>query len=202
MKSAELVDQLAGWIQASPFSGGTLRTVHCLRVWKSVPIPSLGEIAVVSVRHQVPLTSRAPELFVVELWGLCSGEVGDADVARICAQVAVVRAWYDELLEDAEVEGRRRVHRLSVHANLIGNSIASSPLIDALSLHGREVAFWTSTVAGGSAGFLPHFREERPVAPSALATMLDHLPWAAPPVQVQTAEDDSSHSILLATPFA
>jgi hypothetical protein len=199
MKSADLVDQLAGWIQASHPAGGPVRTLHCFRVWKSVPIPSLGEVAVISVRHQVPLASRAPELLVVELWGLCSGEVGDADVARICAQLATVRAWYDEILEDAEVEGRRRVHRLSVHANLVGDSIAFSPLIDALSLHGREVAFWTSRIVDGTADFMPHVREARSVAPSALAAMLDHLPWAAPPVQVQTAGDGTSPPILLAT---
>ena len=199
MKSADLVDRLAGWIQESHPGAGALRTLHCLRVSKCVPISSLGEVAAVSVRHQVPLTSRAPELFVVELWGLCPGEVGDADVARICAQLSAVRAGYDEILEDAEVEGRRRVHRLSVHANLIGTSIASSPLIDALSLHGREVAFWTSRVVEGRAEFLPHVPEARPVAPSALATLLDHLPWTTPPVQVRTAEDGTSPSILLET---
>jgi hypothetical protein len=181
VKDVDLALQLVRWLESPGHLPGTLRNLHCRRVWESVPGPSLGDVTAVSVRHHVPLVSRAPELFVVDLWDLRPGEVGDADAARMCARLAAYRAWYDELLEDAEVAGRRRRHRLSVHGNIIGASVAASPLVDLLSLHGREVAFWTYRVAEEHAEFEPYYREERPCPPSPLKAMLDHLPWRTPP---------------------
>ena len=192
MDQANLVDDLAAWVEASHPTGGTRRNLHCSRIWKAVPGPSLGGVSVVSVRHQVPLVSRAPDLFVVELWDLRPGEIGDSDAARMCAQLAAYRAWYDEILEEAEIQGRGRRHRFSVHGNLVGASIGASPLIDVLSLHGREVAFWTCRRSEDGTDFLPHFGEERSTAPSPLSAMLDHLPWRAPPLKVQTSDDSKS----------
>jgi hypothetical protein len=189
VKDSDLLVRFVRWIEASFHPLETLGNLHCSRVWKSVPGPSLGDVTAVSVRHQVPLVSRAPELFVLELWDLLPREVGDADVARMCARLASYRAWYDELLEDAEVEGRRRRHRFSVHGNLVGASVAATPLVDLLSLHGREVAFWTYRVSEGGAEFEPHVREEQPVAASPLVWMLDHLPWEPPPRQIRVPED-------------
>jgi hypothetical protein len=150
-------------------------------------------VTAVSIRHHVPLVSRAPELFVVDLWDLRPGEVGDADAARMCARLASYRAWYDELLENAEVEGRRRRHRLSIHGNLVGASVAASPLVDLLSLHGKEVAFWTYRLGEGSAEFEPHYREDRPAPVSPLGALLDHLPWEAPTDQVRASEGASTN---------
>jgi hypothetical protein len=189
MKDADLIDQLAAWIETSHRPAGVRGSLHCLRVWKSVPAPGLGEVAAVCVRHQIPMVPSAPEHFIVELWDLRPAEVGDADVARICGHLAAYRAWYDAILEDAEVQGRRRMHRLTVQANLVGSSIAGSPLIDVLSLHGREVAFWTWRRGNGLVEFVPHWSETQAAAPSPLGTMLDHLPWGAPPLQVQAVND-------------
>jgi len=127
------------------------------------------------------------------------GEVGDADAARICARLASYRAWYDELLEDAEVEGRRRRHRLSIHGTLVGASVAASPFVDLLSLHGREVAFWTYRLGEGSAEFEPHYREERSSPPSPLGAMLDHLPWEGPADRLRAPGGESSNLPILPT---
>jgi hypothetical protein len=64
---------------------------------------------------------------------------------------------------------------------VVGASIAASPLVDLLSLHGREVAFWAYRLSEGGAEFEPYYREERPSPPSPLSAMLDHLPWRTPP---------------------
>ncbi len=184
VKDVDLVQQLVRWLENPSHPPGTLRSLHCTRVWRSAPGLSLGDVTAVSIRHQVPLVSRAPELFVVNLWDLRPGEVGDADAARMCAQLASYRAWYDELLEDAEVEGRRRRHRLSIHGNLVGASVAPSPLVDLLSLHGHEVAFWTYQPTVDGIKFEPYCLEERATEPSPLMGILDHLPWQAAPDQI------------------
>ena len=177
MSSPDLLQHLHGWIKGN--SPPPL-TLHCFRLFKAVPLPDGGTISAVSVRHQRSGSPRAPELVVAELWNLCDGPVQAADVKEMGVALATFRAWYAEILEEAETEGLRRRHRFSVHGNLIGPSVQSSALVDLLSHHGGEVAFWTVRRTPDGTEFEPYYGEDQRPSPSVLARMLDHLAWDAP----------------------
>jgi hypothetical protein len=180
MTSPDLLERLCEWIEASYHQSGTILDLHCSRVFKSVPLPDGAAVSVVSVRHQTPRAAGAPDLFVVELWNVCRAPVQQVDVKEMCLALATFRAWYSEILEEAEIEGLRRRHRFSVHGNLVGPSVDAAAMIDLLSHHGGEVAFWIYRESAGRAEFDPHYGEGPRASRSALVQILDHLAWEGP----------------------
>lgn len=193
MPDASLVHQLVAWIESSYHQPGSLRNQHCLRVYASVRSPEGGEIAAVSVRHQPPPVSGAPDLYDVELWNLCHGPIELSDVRVAALGLASYRAAYAQILEEAEMKGLQRRHRLSIHANLMGTEVRPSSVVDLLSQQGREVAFWTYRVRDGRTEFDPYCGEGMPEPESALSPMLDHLAWETAEGQVRASEVASAN---------
>jgi len=192
MSSPVLLQHLCEWIEAPSRQPGLISNLHCFRVFRSVPLPGGATVSAVSIRHQTSSGSRAPDQYVAELWNLCHGSIGTADVKEICLALATFRAWYSGMLEEAEVAGLRRRHRFSVHGNLIGVSVESAAEVDLLSHHGGEVAFWTSRICEGRTEFDPHYGEEYPGSESELVPMLDHLVWEEVPSPAETFEGPAS----------
>jgi hypothetical protein len=175
----DLLQHLYAWIEALHLPLEAIPNLHCFRLFRSVPLPDGGTVSAVSIRHQAPRAARAPDLFVAELWTLRQGPIRPADAKDMCLALATFRAWYAEILEEAEVEGLRRRHRFSVHGNLIGASVEPAAAVDLLSYHGGEVAFWTYLVGVDSVRFEPHYGEGQPNSRSVLVPMLNHLSWEA-----------------------
>jgi len=177
MPDPALLHHLVDWIEGSYHQGGSVRNLHCFRVFRSVPSLEGGEVAAVSVRHQSPPTSGALERYVVELRTLCHGPIELSDVRAASLGLASYRAAYAQILEESEMKGLRRRHGLSIHANLMGTEVRPSATVELLSQHGAEVAFWTYRVRNGRTEFEPYCGGEMPETESALAPMLDHLAW-------------------------
>jgi hypothetical protein len=194
MPRTSLADDLCHWIESSSKEPGAPPNLHCFRVFKDVRLPDGGKVFAVSVRHQAPMAPMGPEHFVVELWDLCRSRIQPADVGAMCLALATFRAWYSGILESAEIGGHRRRHRFSLHGNLIGEAVESTQIIDLLSQHGREVAFWTYRVGTGRAEFEPFYGEGACDARSVLSEMLDHLAWeeSSDPL----ASEDASSNIV------
>jgi hypothetical protein len=193
MSDQSLSNQLVDWIETSYHRPGSCKNLHCFRVFRSVPMPDGQEVAAVSVRHQRSKTSGAPEHFVVELWNMRHGPIEISDVRDACLGLAFYRAEYAQILEDSELKGLRRRHRLSVHANVMGTEVRPSAAMDLLSLQGREVAPWTYRVRHGRTEFDPYYGEAEIVSTSALTAMLDHLVWEMPEDQARASEAAGSN---------
>jgi hypothetical protein len=199
MSDASLLHHLVDWIEGSYHQAGSLRNLHCFRVFQSVPSPEGGEVAAVSVRHQSAPAPGAPELYVVELWNLCHGPIKLSDVRAALLGLASYRAVYAQLLEEAEMKGLRRRHRLSVHANVMGTEVQPSTAVDLLSQHGAEVAFWTYRVRNGRMELDPFCGEGVAGPEAALAPMLDHLAWETAGSRARASETAGSDIPILAT---
>ncbi|HLY73998.1 MAG TPA: hypothetical protein VKU80_07750 [Planctomycetota bacterium] len=190
--SFSLLQQLSDWIETYYHRPGLLPNLHCIRVLKNVSLPGGSVVSAVSVRHQTPRHSHAPDVFVAELWNLRHGPIRPVDIKNMCLALATFRAWYSEILEEAELSGLRRRHRFSVHGNLIGVSVKVTDVVDLLSHHGGEVAFWTYRVSSGRTEFDPYCGEGLRAPRPTLAQMLDHLAWEAPTDSVHASEDADS----------
>jgi len=184
MSSPDLLQRLCAWIEASYHRPEAIPFLHCFRIFKSVPLPGGLAVSAVSVRHQIPRTTHAPDLFVAELWNIRQGSIQPVDVKELCLALATFRAWYSEILEEAEIEGLRRRHRFSVHGNLIGESVEPAATVDLLSHHGGEVAFWICRERDGRAEIDPYYGESPRASGSVLGQMLDHLAWERPADQI------------------
>ena len=190
--STALLQQLSEWIRTYYHRFGSPPNLHCIRVLQNVPLPDGSAVSAVSIRHQTPRVSHAPDQFVAELWNLRHGPIRSVDIKDRCLALATFRAWYSEILEEAELAGLQRRHRFSVHGNLIGRSVKANGVVDLLSHHGGEVAFWTYRVSSGRTEFEPYCGEERHDPKPTLAEMLDHLAWEGPADPIHDSEDADS----------
>jgi len=193
------LQHLSEWIERDYHHPGSTSNLHCLRVLQNVSLPDGSEVSAISVRHQTPRSSNGPDLFVAELWNLHDRPIRPVDIKDMCLALATFRAWYSQILEEAELAGLRRRHRFSVHGNLIGRSVNATDIIDLLSHHGGEVAFWTYRDSSGRTEFAPYCGEEGLDAKSKLAEMLDHLAWEAPADSDSASEDADFNSSTLPT---
>jgi len=173
------VEQLSEWIRFQyrwPSPG-----VHCSMIRKSVALPGGERLDLLSVRHQRAGSAGVPEQFVAEIWDLLPRPAGLDDVARVFRKLGIFRAWYSQILEEAELRGLKRRHRFSVHANLVAPGAESGPLLDFLAQQAGELAFWTYRSGTGGIDLSPYYPERESEAPNMLAETLNHLSWAEDP---------------------
>lgn len=175
MGASALIDQLSDWIRFV-YEPRTPE-LHCLRLRRDVALPGGGAVGLLAVRHSISASPGAPDHFKAELWDLQETQAGADAVAGLFRKLGVFRAWYSQLLEDAEVLGRKRRHRFSVHANLVAPGVQEDPLLHLLAQYAGEVAVWTCSGGAGSFDLVPYYPGEATDFPNGLAESLDHLPW-------------------------
>lgn len=171
---------LVRWLESDSHSPKSRPDTHCFRVYRDVALPGGETLTAVSIWHQIPLVPQLPELYFVELWHLQEDPVDEDSVGSMCGILAMFRAWYAAILEKEEFRGRRSRHRFNLHGNVIGRSVVPSRVIDLLSYHGNDVAFWTYRESEGRTEFSPHGALGTREPNSPLSRMLGHLAWEEP----------------------
>ena len=175
MSDTTLTKSLAGWVGSTLNAPGSSGREHCFQARPLFRIPGAGRVDLLTVRHE----TGGPDRFRVDLWTILPRALQDKDLDAMMRRLHAFEAWYAELIEQAETQGFRPGHRLSVRGNLVGKSVRRSPLVDLLSHWGSSVFFWTWKRAGAGLEILPAY-DRAPALGAAraqLKTLLDHLPW-------------------------
>jgi hypothetical protein len=168
LRKPALVTALAQWAPAALSPGRE----HALDVRRRVRIPGAGAVDLVTV-------GQAGDQFVVGLWSIAPGSVGDSDVDAMTRRLHAFDAWYADLVENAEIQGFRPLHRIMVTGNLVGRTVRPGPLVELLSNRGSALRFWTWRRSAGGFEVAPFCGNSRAPASSRsrLKALLPRLTW-------------------------
>ena len=168
MRKTELVAALAAWAPAALSSGRE----HRLDLHRRVRIPGVGPVDLMTVR-------QAADEFAIGLWLIEPGEVRDTSIDAMTRRLHAFDAWYADLVENAEIQGFRPHHGLTVTGNLVGRAVRRGPLVDLLSNRGSAIRFWTWRRAGRRIEVAPFCGTSRALASSRarLKGLLPRLSW-------------------------
>lgn len=170
---------LEKWIRRTHIPDGAV--AHCAKFQKAVALPGGGRVDLVSIVHREG-ASPAPDHFSVGLWDLSDGVPDEDVVGKMCAKLAIFRAWYAQILEKAEILGRRRRHQVSLHGNLVLRKVPPpGALVDLLSHFGGDLAFWISPGGLDRTELYPYYGKNAPSTGNRLSVSLDHLGWESHP---------------------
>ena len=163
-----LVTGLAAWIPEA-FAPGRGKSME---LHPHVRIPAAGPVDLVSVRQEA-------DRFAVGLWSILPGTAGDRSVDAMTRRLHAFEAWYSELLERAELQGFRPIHRLSITGNVVARGVRRSALVDLLSTRGPSICFWTWRRAAAGFEVVPFYGECPALSSSRprLRELLSRLQW-------------------------
>lgn len=171
-----------------------LRTSHGpdLRVHRDVRLNN-GDILDAVTLRPMPPTSGGQPSFRLDLWKLAGGPVGMSAATRLLQTMALARAWYGELVEEAQFAGQSAGHALSLVGNLVGPSVEKHPVLATWAEGLGEILLWTTAgtgVAFAVEPYLPDAEGRRPRNP--LRALLPALPWTAAPDETAGRRVDRS----------
>ena len=180
MVGAGLADDVRAWISRTYNPAAWRGGNNCFRILPRVRLPDGSVSDLVSLRHCRSVSSEAPDLFVVGLWNLTTGEAADEEVNLASRQLQLFHAWYAELEDSSRCCGFRPDYRFEVRANIVGAAIRPTPLTHVLSDWGRDISFWTWHPCGPGVELLPYYGRA-PLVPESrrrLRELLSHLSWS------------------------
>ena len=169
MPKNALAKSLSTWAARSLAVGGE----HCLELRPHFRIPGTGPVDLLSIRH-------VRHQFFVGLWTIRPGRLDERDLDAMSRRIHAFRAWYSELLEHVETQGFRSNHQVSVCGNLVGRSVAPSPLVELVSNWSGTMCFWTWKRGPESSLEVTPFTGRAPALGArraSLKRLLHHLPW-------------------------
>lgn len=176
MKTTALVDQFHSWLLGTYNDPEFAGKAHCFTVRRNFPFVHGELLDFVSVRHESPAPSRDCGLFSIGLWKFTPDEIGIDAIDEMCRHVQAFRSACAEMVNQLQVKGESGPISIALHGNLVGASVAESPIASLLANGLGDLFFWTYRRGINRVEIEPHFDDGVSAQASAqlLQSLLDH----------------------------
>jgi len=185
----QLIRRLERWLVSDYSRIDASHPSRVIRLSRALRLPGQRNPAIASLTY---IPEGAGSLVLLDLWRLIPGSVTQSVLAATALDLTVVEAYYQDLVERAQLGGLGPLHHFQARGNVVGREVSRTPALAYLAEAGRNLRIWTYKSTSRGFSLNPHCGGTSPQLRFALLEKA--LSWSSSRSTVFSAGQERRHS--------